>query len=284
MAKRKRFGEILLEAGVVDTAGLEEALQAQKGSGKRLGQVLEERGVVSEEDIAEVLARQFGFKHVRHIARYSFPQEILQMIDGETALEKLIFPLKKDGHSLYLAAVNPLDMTTFDQISFRTGLRTVPCVTTPSEIHEAVNRHYSDKEETDESDWWTILVVDDQEMVRTAVLAALKRDGYNTMQATNGAEGLKVALQSMPHLVIADTVMPRMDGFEMYRALQANHSTRDIPVIALSTKSTAEEEAKALDMGYLDFVAKPINPVRLVARVKRALRIAYGDGGPPAGR
>jgi len=284
MAKRKRFGEILMEAGVVDAAGLEEALEAQKGSGKRLGQVLEERGVVSEEDIAEVLARQFGFKHVRHIAKYAFPREVLQLLDGETALEKLIFPLKKEGQTLYLAAVNPLDMTTFDQISFRTGLRTVPCVTTPSEIHEAVNRHYPKQEETEESDWWTILVVDDQEMVRTAVLAALKRDGYNTIQATNGAEGLKAALQSMPHLIIADTVMPRMDGFEMYRALQANHNTRDIPVIALSTKSTAEEEAKALDMGYLDFVAKPINPVRLVARVKRALRITYGDGGPPAGR
>jgi DNA-binding response OmpR family regulator len=52
-------------------------------------------------------------------------------------------------------------------------------------------------------------------------------------------------------------------------------------VIALSSKSTAEEEAKLLDMGYHDFIAKPINPVRLVARIKRALKLIYGDSPPP---
>jgi DNA-binding response OmpR family regulator len=72
-----------------------------------------------------------------------------------------------------------------------------------------------------------------------------------------------------------------MDGYAMFRALQANNSTRKIPVIALSSRSTAEEEAKLLDMGYFDFVPKPINPVRLVARVKRSLKMVYGET-PPA--
>jgi DNA-binding response OmpR family regulator len=52
-------------------------------------------------------------------------------------------------------------------------------------------------------------------------------------------------------------------------------------MIALSSKSTAEEEAKLLDVGYHDFIAKPINPLRLVARVKRALSLVYGDNPPP---
>jgi DNA-binding response OmpR family regulator len=51
-------------------------------------------------------------------------------------------------------------------------------------------------------------------------------------------------------------------------------------VIALSSRAAAEEEARLLDLGYFDFVAKPINPVRLVARVSRALRIVYGDNVP----
>ncbi|HXV21324.1 MAG TPA: response regulator, partial [Desulfuromonadales bacterium] len=145
------------------------------------------------------------------------------------------------------------------------------------------NRHYLQADQqTEKSEWWTVLVVDDQEMVRLAIVAALRKEGYSLLQASNGAEGLKIALQQKPHLIITDTVMPRMDGYEMFRALQANLDTRDIPVIALSSKAAAEEEAMLLERGYFDFVAKPINPVRLTARVKRALRLVYGKGEPPA--
>jgi DNA-binding response OmpR family regulator len=126
-----------------------------------------------------------------------------------------------------------------------------------------------------------VLVVDDQDLVRGAAVAALKREGYNLLEASNGADGLKIALQEKPHLIIADTIMPRMDGYEMFRAIQGNLSIKHIPVIALSSKSTAEEEAKLLEMGYFDFIAKPINPVRLVARSRHALRIIYGTSPPP---
>jgi CheY-like chemotaxis protein len=279
---RKRFGEILVEAGAVKENVLQQALEQQKGSGKRLGAVLEEMGVISEQDIAVVLSRQFGIKQVRDFAKYAFPKELLQLVDGEKALKALIFPLKKDERSLYLAMVNPLDMATLDDLSFRTGMRIIPCVTTPSEIQSAVNKHYFSAEETtgEKTDWWTILVVDDQEMVRGAIAAALKKKGFNLLEAANGAEGLKASFQQPPHLIITDTVMPRMDGYEMFRALQANPKTARIPVIALSSRAAAEEEARLLDLGYFDFVAKPINPIRLVARVSRALRIVYGDSVP----
>jgi CheY-like chemotaxis protein len=279
---RKRFGEILVEAGAVSEDVLRLALERQKGKGKRLGAVLEEMGVVSEQDIANVLSRQFGIKMVRDFAKYAFAEDLLRLIDGEKAHKALIFPLKKEERTLYLAMVNPLDMATLDDLSFRTGLRIIPCVTTPSEIHAAVNKHYFRAEEGkgEKKDWWMILVVDDQEMVRGAIVAALKKEGYHLAQAANGAEGLKAAFQEPPHLIITDTVMPRMDGYELFRALQANTNTRKIPVIALSSRAAAEEEAKLLDMGYFDFVAKPINPVRLVARVNRALKIVYGEKGP----
>lgn len=290
MTKRKRFGEILMEIGMLKEAQLSAALERQKGTGQRLGQVLEEMKVVSEKDIAAVLSRQFGFKIVRDFAKYSFPPEILGMVKNEEALKSLVFPLKKEDRILFLAMVNPLDMEIINTLSFRTGLRIVSCVTTPSDIHAAVSRHYLNEESQEKTrektagqDWWTILVVDDQEMVRAAITAALRKEGYNLIQAGNGAEGFKASLQSHPHLIITDTIMPRMDGNEMFRLLQSNAATRCVPVMALSSKAAPEEEAKLLDMGYFDFIAKPINPVRLLARVKRALRIVYGDGGgPPA--
>ena len=283
MAKRKRFGEILVDAKVVDENQLVRALEKQKGTGRRLGQVLEEMGVVTERDIAAALARQFGFKTVANISRATFSKELLSHFDGDTAMKRLLFPLKQEGTSLFLAMVNPLDIETIDNLSFKSGLRVIPCVTTPTEIQAAVNRHYYKiVEQTHEPDtWWTVLVVDDQDLVRSAAMAALKREGYDLLEASNGADGLKVALQKKPHLIIADTVMPRMDGYEMFRAIQGNLSIKHIPVNALSSKSTAEEESKLLEMGYFDFIAKPINPVRLVARVRHALRIIYGTSPPP---
>jgi len=282
MNKRKRIGEILVEAGAVSEAVLQAALEKQKGTNKRLGVVLEEMGAISEKDIAAALSRQFGYKIVRDFAKYNFPAELLALVDADQALRSMIFPLKLEDKTLYLAMMNPLDMETIDNLAFRTNLRIVPCVTTASDIQEAVNKHYLQAgQQTEKSEWWTVLVVDDQEMVRLAIVAALRKEGYSMQQAENGAEGLKIALQQRPHLIITDTVMPRMDGYEMFRALQANADTCNIPVIALSSKAAAEEEAKILDMGYFDFVAKPINPVRLTARVKRALRLVYGEGEPP---
>lgn len=281
--RRKRFGEILVEAKVVSEEALNRALERQRGSGRRLGQVLEDMGVVTEKDIAAALARQFGFKTVANIARATFPPELLALIGAEAAMSKLLFPLKQEGTSLYLAMVNPLDMEVIDNLSFKSGLRIIPCVTTPTEIQAAVNQHYYQKaaDQVQEPDvWWSILVVDDQELVRAAVLAALKREGYGLLEAENGADGVKIAVQKRPHLIVSDTVMPRMDGYEMFRALKGNQQTKHIPIIALSSKSAAEEEAKLLDMGYYDFIAKPINPVRLVARVKRALRLVYGESPP----
>ncbi|MHB1400633.1 MAG: response regulator [Trichloromonadaceae bacterium] len=286
MIKRKRFGEILVEAGVISETQLNLALDKQRGSGQRLGQVLEEMGIVTEKDTAVVLARQFGFKTVQNLAKYNFADDLLALVDSDTALKRSIFPLKQEGKSLYLAMVNPLDMETIDNLTFRSGLRILPCVTTPGEIQAAVQKHYlgvaseSAAATKETADWWSILVVDDQELVRAAIAAALKREGYLVTEATNGAEGLKQACQQLPHLIVTDTVMPRMDGYEMFRALQSQATTRSVPVIALSSRSTPEEEAKLLDAGYFDFIAKPINPIRLTSRVRRALRISYGERPP----
>jgi CheY-like chemotaxis protein len=280
-SNRKRFGEILIEAGLLTEEILHQALQKQRGTGKRLGIILEEMGIVSEKDIAAALARQFGFKTVAGIAKHPFPEAVLQLLDGESALKSLIFPLKIDERTLYLAMVNPLDMDTIDALSFRTRRRVVPCVTTPSEIQEAVARHYLKTAEAEKkADWWRILVVDDQEMVRAAILSILKKNAFHVVEATNGAEALTAAAQQPPHLIVTDTVMPRMDGYAMFRNLQAHANTRKIPVIALSSKSAPEEEAKLLDMGFFDFIPKPVNPVRLTARIKRALRLVYGEEPP----
>lgn len=279
MNKRNRAGELQVE-GRVASEVMGWPLERKMATAKRLGIASEEMGDVSDKDIVVAFSRKLGCRMVFDFAKFAYPAELLALIDADQALKSNIFPLKREGSTLYLGMSNPLD-----NVAFRTDLRIVPCVTTTHDIQEAVNRHYLRVDEpVEKSDWWRILVVDDQDMVRLAITAALRKEGYSLHQAENGAEGLKIALQLKPHLIILDTVMPRMDGYEMFRYLQAYEGTRGIPVIALSSKADAVEEASLLDRGYYDFVAKPINPIRVQARVRRALFLVYGnDDEPPDG-
>src|SRR5512133_4350357 len=91
MSVRKKFGEILVEAGVVKEVALRQALERQKLTGRRLGQVLETMGIITEKDIAVALSRQYGYRTVKDFARYSFPPEVLALIDADKAKRAQIF-------------------------------------------------------------------------------------------------------------------------------------------------------------------------------------------------
>ncbi len=74
---------------------------------------------------------------------------------------------------------------------------------------------------------------------------------------------------------MTDIPMPRMDGIEMFKAIQANNDIANVPIIALSAKTSADDEYRLLEMGFFDFIAKPVNPTRVLARVRRALRTSH---------
>ncbi|MCF6266798.1 MAG: response regulator [Desulfuromusa sp.] len=270
---RKKMGEILIDNEVISQNDLEQALLRQKGTNKPIGKILGDMEVILEEDVAKALSTQFGFPYVKRFSRHKFPQNVLDKIETESALAHLIFPLKIDNKTLYLAMSNPLDMALQSDLSFKLAMRISPCVATPDEIKAAIKKHYlAEIPEDQENSTQIILLVDNQDIALNAAEAALKKGGYSIYKAQNGAEGLKIATQLKPHLIITDIVMPRMDGIEMFRALKTNGEIGNIPVIALSAKTAAEEEYKLLEMGFFDFIAKPINPTRLLARVRRALR------------
>ncbi len=270
---RKKFGEILLEDQLINKKQLDDALTRQKTTKKPLGKILEEMDVVLEEDIARVLSKQFGFPFAKQISRYKFSPALLNTISLETALAHLVFPLKQEGNTLYLAMENPLNMNLQSNLSFQLGLRIAPCVATLTDIKMAITKHYQGAApESSEDHYYNILLVDNQEMALSTAEAALSKEGFAIYKARNGIEGLKLAAQHRPNLIVTDIILPRMDGTELFKSLQENADLRNIPVIAYTGKSTAEDEYKLLEMGFYDFIAKPINPVRLQARVKRALR------------
>ncbi len=120
-----------------------------------------------------------------------------------------------------------------------------------------------------------ILVVDDDPELQRMIEIILQRAGFQVFLADDGTTGLPMAEAVMPDLVIADVMMPKMDGLEMTRRLRTNPATRHIPIVILSALGDMDNKLKGFYVGADDYVAKPVNSKELVARVMAVLnRIA----------
>jgi DNA-binding response OmpR family regulator len=115
-----------------------------------------------------------------------------------------------------------------------------------------------------------ILIVDDEpEMVR-GLEDNLRFEGYQTLSATNGTDGLALALREGPDLVLLDIMMPRMSGWDVLRGLRAKQI--DIPVIMLTARGEEVDRVLGLELGADDYVTKPFSLRELLARVRAVLR------------
>jgi CheY-like chemotaxis protein len=264
----KHLGDILVEADVISNKTLERALERQKTEKNRLGVVLEEMGVITEEELVDALSKQFNFKTIKNFVGHTYPQELLDMLPSDFAMKKLVFPLKQKDALLAVAITDPFDMETIEMLSRITGLQVVPVLAARKEILEAISVHYL-KSSSDGGE--AILVVEDSTPLASIIQAALVKAGYEVLLAGDGLEALKIALSERPKLIITDSVMPRMDGYGLLRAIKANPMTSEIPVIMLTSKASTEDEQKALEFGFSDFIPKPVQPVRVVSRVRHIL-------------
>jgi len=113
----------------------------------------------------------------------------------------------------------------------------------------------------------TILAVDDSADT-LAVITGLLKDLYKVKVAKTGEAALAMAAAEVPSLILLDILMPGMDGFEVCTRLKADPATREIPVIFLTAKTENEDEEKGFELGAADYLTKPINPIKLLARVK----------------
>lgn len=273
MEQKKQLGDILVQAKLISEKTLERALERQRAEGKRLGQVLEEMGVITEHELVDALGRQFGFKTISDFSKRAYPKELLNLLPTDFVMKRLIFPLKQRDMMLAVAITDPFDSETSDMIARITGLQIVPVIATRREILEAIARHYLHAPvNPDAGD--TILVVEDSPTIAAVVQSALVKEGYNVLLAHDGLEALKMTLTHRPQLVVTDAQIPRMDGHSLLRAIKANPITATIPVIMLTGRASTDEEQKALEAGFFDFIPKPVQPLRVVSRVKRALELS----------
>ena len=122
----------------------------------------------------------------------------------------------------------------------------------------------------------SILIAEDDSDIRGLLKLYLESEGYRVLEAADGAAALELARRETPDMAILDVMMPKMNGFELTRALR---KTSDIPILILSAKSQDNDKILGLNLGADDYIAKPFNPVEIVARVKAQLRRASRGGG-----
>ncbi|CAK0768410.1 putative cyclic di-GMP phosphodiesterase VC_1348 [Gammaproteobacteria bacterium] len=119
----------------------------------------------------------------------------------------------------------------------------------------------------------TILVVDDT-INNLYLTASLLEDSYHVKVANHGHKGLRIATSNPgPDLILLDIMMPEIDGYEVCRQLKANSATRDIPIIFLTAIAESEYEYKGLELGAVDYITKPINPLILKSRIRTHLAL-----------
>ena len=116
-----------------------------------------------------------------------------------------------------------------------------------------------------------ILIIDDNEQNRKLFGFILQNFGYEIIESENGEDGLKLAKENHPGLILMDIQMPVIDGAEAFRILRSEPETKDIPVIALTSYAMRGDREKFLEQGFSGYISKPINVKEFMNAIKSVL-------------
>ena len=115
----------------------------------------------------------------------------------------------------------------------------------------------------------TILIVDDEQPIRDILVYNLKKEGYNTIEASDGSTAVDIALEKKPDLILLDIMLPKLDGLSVCKRVK---NSLNVPIIMLTAKDSEIDKILGLELGADDYITKPFSVRELVARVKANLR------------
>ena len=116
-----------------------------------------------------------------------------------------------------------------------------------------------------------VLVIEDNETNMYLIKFMLEKNGYEVIEAREGAVGVELAIKEKPDLIIMDLQLPDIDGLEATKRIRASESDGEIPIIALTSFAMAGDREKALAAGCTGYIEKPINPETFIAEIEKYL-------------
>ena len=123
-----------------------------------------------------------------------------------------------------------------------------------------------------------VLVIDDEAPIRLLCRVNLEAEGMEVLEASDGPTGLEKARNEEPDVVLLDVMMPGLDGWQVAEELIDGERTSMIPIVFLTARAEARDRARGLDLGGIDYVTKPFNPVELASLVREVVAaVARGE-------
>ena len=123
-----------------------------------------------------------------------------------------------------------------------------------------------------------VLVIDDEAPIRLLCRVNLEAEGMQVLEASDGESGLTTALDERPDVILLDVMMPGRNGWEVAEELLADERTNAIPIVFLTARAEVKDRARGIDLGGVDYVTKPFNPVELAPLVRDLLdRVSRGE-------
>ena len=141
MAERKKLGDLVKEAGLIDDFQLEAALSHQRNWGGKLGSIIVELEFAREADIARLISEKMGVPYV-NLFEPEISPDVLKLLKADMAKKFGVVPVKKESNTLVLAMSDPMDIETMDNVRFITGLTIKPVLSMAVEIKDAIRKYY----------------------------------------------------------------------------------------------------------------------------------------------
>ncbi|MFA6561974.1 MAG: response regulator [Verrucomicrobiia bacterium] len=125
----------------------------------------------------------------------------------------------------------------------------------------------------------TILLIEDNEQNLYLATFLLEQNGFKVIPARSGPEGIELAGQVQPALIILDIQLPQMDGYAVARALRQNPALRDVPIVAVTSYAMVGDREQTLEAGCNGYIEKPINPDTFRSQIEKYLKARPSGGG-----
>jgi two-component system cell cycle response regulator DivK len=121
-----------------------------------------------------------------------------------------------------------------------------------------------------------ILLVEDNELNRDMLSRRLSRSGFSVVAAVDGPEGIRMAREERPHLILMDVALGAMDGWEATLAIKADPDLASTPIVALTAHALESDRRRSVEVGCADFDTKPVDYPRLLEKIERLLLVGAG--------